>query len=62
MSTPIPPLVPRPDDDGDIDAVPHREVDGEKVLDTDVDADQVDGATADRLAAEQPADADTDAD
>ncbi|KJL20131.1 hypothetical protein [Microbacterium foliorum] len=58
MSTPIPPLVPRPDDDADIDGVPQREVDGEKVLDTDVDADQVDGVTADRLAAEQPADAD----
>lgn len=54
MSTPNPPLVPLPDD-GDLEGVPHREVDGEPVLDTDADADQVDGATADRLAAEHPA-------
>lgn len=52
MSTPNPPLVPLPEG-GDLEGVPHREVDGEHVLDTDVDADQVDGATADRLAAEQ---------
>lgn len=57
MSTPNPPLVPLPED-GDPNAVPHREVDGEAVLDTDVDADQVDGAEADRLAAEQPSDSD----
>ena len=57
MSTPIPPLVPLPDD-GDLEGVPHREVDGEAVLDTDVDADQVDGADADRLAAERPTDDD----
>lgn len=54
MSTPTPPLVPMPDD-GDPAGVPEREVDGEAVLDTDVDADQVDGAEADRLAAERPA-------
>lgn len=53
-NNPIPPLVPRPDDDGEIDGVPHREVDGEPVLDTDADADQVDGAAADRLASEKP--------
>lgn len=53
MTNPIPPLVPLPDD-GDDQGVPQREVDGERVLDTDADADQVDGADADRLAAEQP--------
>ncbi|MGJ0388531.1 hypothetical protein [Microbacterium sp. CGR1] len=57
MSTPIPPLVPLPDD-GDAAGVPEREVDGEAVLDTDIDADQVDGAEADRLAAERSADED----
>lgn len=57
MSTPIPPLVPLPDD-GDPTGVPEREVDGESVLDTDVDADQIDGAEADRLAAERPAEDD----
>lgn len=53
-NNPIPPLVPKPDDEDTIDNVPHRVVDGEPVLDTDADADQVDGAAADRLAAEQP--------
>lgn len=53
-NNPIPPLVPLPDDDGEIDGVPHREVDGKPVLDTDADADQVDGAAADRLASEKP--------
>lgn len=57
MSTPIPPLVPLPDD-GEPETVPQRDVDGEPVLDTDVDADQVDGAEADRLAAERPAEDD----
>lgn len=57
MSTPIPPLVPLPDD-GESETVPQREVDGESVLDTDVDADQIDGAEADRLAAERPAEDD----
>ena len=51
-NNPIPPLVPRPDDDAEVDGVPHRDVDGEPVLDTDADADQVDGVAADRLAAE----------
>ncbi|OAN38364.1 hypothetical protein [Microbacterium sp. H83] len=59
MSTPTPPLVPLPDE-GDDQAVPQRDVDGERVLDTDADADQVDGAEADRLAAENPDGADSD--
>lgn len=59
MSTPTPPLVPLPED-GDPDGVPAREVDGEPVLDTDVDADRIDGAEADRLAAEHPTDGDDD--
>lgn len=53
MSTPTPPLVPLPDD-GEDQGIAQREVDGEPVLDTDADADQVDGADADRLAAEHP--------
>lgn len=57
-NNPIPPLVPRPDDDAEVDGVPHHEVDGEPVLDTDADADQVDGVAADRLAAEHPAEDD----
>lgn len=58
-NNPIPPLVPRPEGEDKIDGVPHREVDGKPVLDTDADAAQVDGAAADRLAAERPLDEDS---
>ncbi|PRA79994.1 hypothetical protein [Microbacterium sp. MYb66] len=51
MSTPFPPVPPLPADD-DADAVPTRDVDGERVLDPDIDDDAVDSAEADRLAAE----------
>lgn len=57
MSNPTPPLIPLPDD-GDERGVPEQEVDGDTVLDADADADQVDGAEADRLAAEEPRDDD----
>jgi hypothetical protein len=49
MSNPtFPPLPPR--DDDDLDGVPTREVDGERVLDPDIDDALVDSAEADRLA------------
>lgn len=51
MSNPTPPLVPLPDD-GSADGVPEREVDGEEILDEDANPDDVDSATADRIAAE----------
>ncbi len=57
MSTPTPPLVPLPDEGHDRDGVPERDVDGEAVLDTDANPDQVDSAEADRVAAESPDDA-----
>ncbi|EYT58969.1 MULTISPECIES: hypothetical protein [Microbacterium] len=51
MSNPIiPPVPPVPHDD-DAPNVPTREVDGERVLDPDVDDALVDSAEADRLAA-----------
>ncbi|MGB3374481.1 MAG: hypothetical protein WBA87_05015 [Microbacterium sp.] len=51
MSNPTPNFLPHdPDADPEVDAGT-REVDGERVLDPDVDADQVDSAAADRLAA-----------
>ncbi len=52
MSNPIIPPVPpiRPDDD-DAAGVPTRDVDGERVLDADVDDALVDSAEADRIAA-----------
>lgn len=51
MSNPTPPLLPLPDD-GAGDGVPEREVDGEEILDEDANPDDVDSATADRIAAE----------
>ncbi|MFJ6531115.1 hypothetical protein [Microbacterium sp. NPDC091662] len=51
MSNPIiPPVPPIPHDD-DPGAVPTREVDGERVLDPDVDDALIDSAEADRVAA-----------
>lgn len=52
MSNPIIPPVPpiRPDDDAAV-GVPTRDVDGERVLDPDVDDALVDSAEADRVAA-----------
>ena len=50
---PIPPLVPRDDDDLERATI---ESDGEVVLDPDVDDDLIDSADADRLAADPEAD------
>ena len=50
---PIPPLVPRDDDDLEQATI---ERDGEVVLDPDVDDDLIDSADADRLAADPEAD------
>jgi hypothetical protein len=53
MTNPTPPILPFPgDDSGTDDDVATREVDGEETLDPDADADAVDSAEADRLAAE----------
>jgi|GEM_PF-695774 len=50
MSNPTPNFVPY-DPDADREVEPGtREVDGERVLDPDIDADRVDSAAADRLA------------
>ena len=49
----FPPPVPLGDDDPADEVT--REVDGDEVLDEDVDDDLVDSAEADRLAAETPA-------
>lgn len=54
MSNPIiPPVPPLPPDDDPTDptGVPTREVDGERLLDPDVDDALVDSAEADRVAA-----------
>lgn len=51
MSTPVPPLVPLPDDDG-THGVPTQEVDGETTVDPDADDAQVNSADADRVAAD----------
>lgn len=61
MSNPIVPPLPLPDDDRvpDADRVSDPatvEAEGERVLDPDLDPDQVDSAAADRLAAEQEPD------
>ena len=53
MSNPTPPLVPLPGNGAGED-VPEQEVDGEEVLDEDANPDDVDSATADRIAAESP--------
>jgi hypothetical protein len=60
MSNPLIPPMPLPDDERAKDAAVSEEDaqpvttddDGERTLDTDVDADQVDSAEADRVAAE----------
>lgn len=50
MSNPTPNFLPQdPDADPEVDAAT-REVDGERMLDPDIDADRVDSAAADRLA------------
>jgi hypothetical protein len=51
-NNPIPPVVPGGFGDGDEPNDPVREVDGEEVLDEDANADLIDSADADRLAAE----------
>ncbi|WP_243231095.1 hypothetical protein [Microbacterium sp. CIAB417] len=48
----FPPPVPLPGD-GESDQEPTREVDGEEVLDEDLDDDQVDSADADRIASQE---------
>lgn len=48
----FPPPVPLPGD-GDSDREPTREVDGEDLLDHDLDDDQVDSADADRIASQE---------
>ena len=56
MSNPFPAVPPLPHGD-DPDAVPTRDVDGERVLDPDVDDALIDSAEADRVAAETDDDA-----
>jgi len=61
MSNPIiPPVPPIPHDD-DPAGVPTQDVDGERVLDPDVDDALIDSAEADRVAAETDDGADADA-
>ncbi|HWS49863.1 MAG TPA: hypothetical protein VN241_02530 [Microbacterium sp.] len=48
-NTPTPPIVPFPDGEGS-EEVPTTELDGDEVLDPDFDDDQIDSATADRVA------------
>lgn len=48
----FPPPVPLPGD-GERDQEPTRDVDGEEVLDEDLDDDQVDSAEADRIASQE---------
>lgn len=56
-NNPLPPIVPGDADDGtDRDVDPTREVDGEEVLDHDLDDDLVDSAEADEIAATGEAD------
>lgn len=52
MSTPIPPLVPLPEDGDPHERVPRQEVDGEPTLDQDANPDEIDSAEADRIASE----------
>ncbi|MDQ0644277.1 hypothetical protein [Microbacterium murale] len=54
MSNPNIMPIPLPDDDRDDQAA--MEVDGDAVLDPDIDASLVDSAEADRLASEEEAD------
>ncbi|MGF6821144.1 hypothetical protein M2317_000030 [Microbacterium sp. ZKA21] len=51
MSNPYPAPFPFTPDDADAEDRVTREVDGDEVLDEDIDADQVDSSEADRLAA-----------
>jgi hypothetical protein len=55
MSNPIPPVVPFPDDDNP-EGVPTKDVDGEQVVDTEIDDALVDSAEADRVAADADVD------
>lgn len=58
MSNPIiPPIPPLPQDE-DHEGAPTQEVDGERVLDPDVDDALIDSAEADRVAAGADDDAD----
>lgn len=52
MSTPIPPLVPFPEDGEPHDSVPRQDVDGEAAIDPDANPDEIDSADADRIAAQ----------
>nr|WP_201470040.1 hypothetical protein [Microbacterium hydrocarbonoxydans] len=52
MSNPIPPLVPFPEDGEPNDGVPRQDVEGEPAIDPDANADEIDSADADRIAAE----------
>lgn len=58
MSNPIIPPVPPVTHDDDAADVPTQDVDGERVLDPDVDDALVDSAEADRVAAGADEDAD----
>lgn len=58
MSHPYPPAAPPPRNEGRGEEPGIRDVDGEEVLDTDVDDRLIDSAEADRLAAEEPRDDD----
>ncbi|WP_243225527.1 hypothetical protein [Microbacterium sp. CIAB417] len=51
MSNPYPAPFPIDPDGSDAEDRVTRDVDGEEVLDEDLDADQIDSAEADRLAA-----------
>lgn len=51
MSNPYPAPFPIPSDGADAEESVTRDVDGGEVLDEDIDADRVDSAEADRLAA-----------
>ncbi|MDQ1205536.1 hypothetical protein [Microbacterium sp. SORGH_AS_0862] len=48
----FPPPVPLPGD-GERDQEPTRDVDGEEVLDEDLDDDRIDSAEADRIASQE---------
>ncbi|GAB3599397.1 hypothetical protein [Microbacterium tumbae] len=56
MSNAFPPAFPFPDGERDAKDQATHEVDGEEVLDPDVDPSRVDSAEADRLAAGAPDD------
>nr|WP_314842496.1 hypothetical protein [uncultured Microbacterium sp.] len=54
MSNSTPPLIPLPEDHEQRDGIPRREQDGEDVIDRDANPENIDSATADRVAAEEP--------